>query len=124
MGTVCHTPSRKVSAVAFTQLPVEHDVVWEEGGQQQFDEPDGQPQHEQHDGAEHHHRQNEAPQVSVDGKVNHLLHWVEVGVIEVSKKPQYTRSQDLNDKKKKKLFVSPYFPVIYVKMFSRLSEQH
>lgn len=78
-------------------LPVEHDVVWEEGGQQQFDQPDGQPQHEQHDRAEHNHGQDEPPQVSVDGQVNHLLHRVKIWVIEVSQKPQHSRPQHLMD---------------------------
>ena len=76
-------------------LPVEHYVVWEEGRKQYFYQPDGQPQHEQHNGAKNNHRQDEPTQVSVDGQMNHLLHWVKIGVIEVSQKPQNSRSQHL-----------------------------
>lgn len=81
--------------------PVEHDVVGEEGGQQQLDQPDGQPQHEQHDGAEHHHGQDEAPQVPVDGQVDHLLHRVEVGVVEVPQEPQHSGPQHLREQTKR-----------------------
>ncbi|TNN89036.1 hypothetical protein EYF80_000915 [Liparis tanakae] len=59
-------------------------------------------EHEQHDGAKHNHGQDEPAQVSVDGEVNHLLHRVKIGVIEVSQKPQDSRPQHLIKEKKRK----------------------
>lgn len=41
------------------------------------------------------HRENEPPQVSVNGKVNHLLNRVEVWIIQVPQKPQNPRSEHL-----------------------------
>lgn len=45
------------------------------------------------------HRENEPPQVSVNGKVNHLLNWVKVWIIQVPQKPQNTRSEYLEPHK-------------------------
>lgn len=45
------------------------------------------------------HRENEPPQVSVNGKVNHLLDWVKVWIIQVPQKPQDTRSEYLEHTK-------------------------
>lgn len=45
------------------------------------------------------HRENEPPQVSVNGKVNHLLNGVKVWIIQVPQKPQNTRSEDLQHTK-------------------------
>lgn len=45
------------------------------------------------------HRENEPPQVSVNGKVNHLLNWVKVWIVQIPQKPQNTRSEDLEHTK-------------------------
>lgn len=41
------------------------------------------------------HREDEPPQVSVNGKVNHLLNRVKVRIVEVPQEPQNTWSEDL-----------------------------
>lgn len=50
-----------------SQLPVEHHVVGEKSRHQHFYQSDREPQHKQHNRAKDHHRQDEPPQVSVDG---------------------------------------------------------
>lgn len=52
------------------------------------------------------HRENEPPQVSVNGKVNHLLNGVEVWIIQVPQEPQNPRSEHLQHTKTS---LSPFF---------------
>lgn len=41
------------------------------------------------------HRKDKSPEMPIDGQVNHLLDWIEVGIVQVSQKPQDARSQYL-----------------------------
>lgn len=69
------------------------------------------------------HWEYKPPQVSVDRKVNHLLHWVEIWIIQVPQKPQHTWSKNLLTHTQTYMFRIKHFPNWVDVSIADLSEQ-